>query len=198
MLTEEYLVLPEGCDPGKFVFREKQLEKAIVEDLRNGGFVVDTQVRTRWGFADIVVRDPLVVIEVKRDAMASTLWKAVGQLCFYGHDFPESQKYIATPEAIDPDMLSVLGEFGIGEWSVGTVPMQTGAAVAIQRIDADGVERTRIIDEGGMDMTDYRQVINYWSGSARHAIEMCNGYTKRANRRFTDQMPLPFPEQRVA
>ena len=65
---------------------------------------------------------------------------------------------------------------------------------SIELAQEDGTKQRVYMPETLFKLDDYRQVISYWRNRAHNAIEMANGYTRRARQRFHKQLPLPFPE----
>lgn len=65
---------------------------------------------------------------------------------------------------------------------------------SIELVQPDGGKLRVYMPEALFDMDEYRQVIGYWRDRAHYSIEMANGYTRRAQHRYGEQLPLPFPE----
>ena len=98
---------------------ERELEDALVADLEARGLLVERQVHLSAGRCDVLVfGDPVMIIECKRRAERSDLFKAAGQLVAYRQDFPDAELYIACGEPIPLELKTAFDASGIREWGL--------------------------------------------------------------------------------
>ncbi len=93
---------------------EKELEIKLASALRKQGYKVEQQKRTELGVVDLFVHgSPPALIEVKANASADSLKKAIGQLLFARSSFPDANLFVYCGERIAPKHLAILKELGI-------------------------------------------------------------------------------------
>jgi hypothetical protein len=96
---------------------EKILERQIASTLLDHGFKCRWQVCCAQGVVDIVIDDPLCLIEVKAYSDMQSVASAAGQLWRYRECFPGAKLFFAAPTPADYAARNFLKKLGIAIWN---------------------------------------------------------------------------------
>ena len=94
---------------------EKCFCDRIQKTLEINQFSVKREVNTRFGRIDLLAQKnvELMIIEAKTRIDSNSISSALGQLLFYGSEYPDASLWIAAPQKINKDAVKLLKKYNV-------------------------------------------------------------------------------------